>query len=705
MLNPDHQSFRQKLNNAMNQKSNQKITQKKALKAMRLFIAGALCLSIGTSGLPGVDRLAAPVHAEAIHRDVIKVPNGDKKRIAISFVNASIREVLHTIAEAGDVNLIMDESVVGNVTVDLDNTTINEALTSVALIGNLIVSKQPGGIYLAITQQAADSKGLSRELSKVIRVRYANATRLAALLNQSVFANANLSILNATGMGGAGGGAGGAGGLVQVTKATADPRTNSVIIVGSKKEIDLAEAAITRLDKPRESKTFYLSFANAVDVASMLASSIFNDGSANFQLAGGGAGGGAGGAGAGAAAGGGAAGGAGAAGAGGAIGALAGPLVLPTTLLVEQQIIEDGVGINNFGNADGGDASAGLSESVILRGYAKESSSVNVSPQGVLIIPDSRQNAITLLGTAQQIALAESLIPTLDAQLPQVSIEASLIEITDTGLRELGTNLGISGGEIQSGFNNLPVEGTNNTSGAAGVAAGAGLVGLRTVDPTDSNSFGRSGIVFTTDPLSQDSDYLMQLRALVTSQKAKILANPTIVATHDSESIISIVDEVVRRIVTEIDESGFSTQTIELGEAGIVLDILPRVGDDGTISMRLRPSVTSVLSQSTDINGNLITLLSKRDVFTQNVRVKNGNTLVIGGLIKEEDSTRTDKMPGLGDLPIVGAMFRSAQKTGERSEIVLLITPHIISGTKLTPVNATQTRVPLSVRQASTGAY
>ena len=69
--------------------------------------------------------------------------------------------------------------------------------------------------------------------------------------------------------------------------------------------------------------------------------------------------------------------------------------------------------------------------------------------------------------------------------------------------------------------------------------------------------------------------------------KAKILANPTIVAAHDTESIISIVDEIVRRVTTQLDPSGFSTQTVEIGEAGIVMDILPKIGEDGTISMRL----------------------------------------------------------------------------------------------------------------------
>jgi type II secretory pathway component GspD/PulD (secretin) len=589
----------------------------------------------------------------------LMVPNGERK-ISLEFANTSIRTVLNNIARAGQLNLMMDESVAGNISTDLNNITINQALESVAALGNLLIVKQRGNIYLAIGKEAADTKGISRQLSKVVKIHYSTAARIATLLNQSLFSTGGT-----TGSSGSGGTA--------LSKAQADARTNSVLIVGTQQDIDLAEAAVAKLDKPRESKTFYLSHANALDVATMLASSIYNEGAANFSS-----------------------GSSSSSGSGGG----AASNITPATIRVEKQNLTEGTGVNSFGNADSGNASAGFSDAVTLRGYAKTSDTASVSPQGVLIVPDTRQNSITLMGTAEQIALADTLIPTLDAQAAQVSIEASLIEITDTGLKELGTSIGISDGKLQSGFNNTPVEGTGNSSGVSGLPAGTGLIGLPTVDSTDVNAYGRSGFVFTTNPLSKQTDYLTQLRALVTTQKAKVLANPTIVATHDTESIISIVDEVVRRVVTQVDPSGFSTQTVELGEAGIVMDILPKVGNDGSVSMRLRPSVTSVLSQNRDASGNLITLLSKRDVFTQNVRVKDGETLVIGGLIQERDSLRKDKLPALGDLPIVGAMFRSSVKSGQRSEVVMLITPHILSKTQQTPVTSSQTKTPFKSSMA-----
>lgn len=584
----------------------------------------------------------------------INVPNGSVK-VSFSADNDSIRSVLRDLSVQGGLNLMMDESVNGNVTIEMTNVTLNQALDSVAALGDLKILKQGGNIYLAISRQAAIEKGLDRQLSKVIPLSYTNAMRVAQTLNNSLFAPVNSA------NGGAGGGttaAAGATGGPQ--KAKADARTNSIILVGTAQDIELAEATIARMDVPRQSKTFYLSHANALDVATLLAGSAFNDGTGSFQV----------GSGTTSSSGGSAAG---------------GTTMNPTTVRVERTDIQEGTGINTFGSSGGGGASgstnSGLSSTVTLRGSVKTQDTASVSPDNALIVPDTRQNSITIMGTAEQIALAESLIPTFDAQLPQVSIEASLVEISDTNQKEFSTRWGIADGKLQFGFNNQPLSSVS----------GNGLIGLSTIsDPTDINSLARSGISFNTNPAVTRPDYAFAIRNLVTQGKAKILANPTIVATHDSESIISIVDEIVRRVVTTVDQSGFATQTIEIGEAGIVMDILPKIGEDGTVNMRIRPSVTSVLREEVVV-GNLVTLVSRRDLLSQNVRLRDGETLVIGGLIQEQSTTRNDKLPIAGDLPIVSAMFRASQRTGKRTELVLMITPHIISNLKLTPVNVSST--------------
>lgn len=610
--------------------------------------------------LPVLANPAASLDGMAPLTAQLKVPGGEK-RVTLSVTNESIRTVLRQLSQQGGFNLMMDESVVGNVTIELNNVTINEALQAVGAMSDTLIVKQPGSIFLAIARSAAESKGIERQLSKVINIYYSNARRIADVLNRSIFAQA--------------GGSSSAGGAQQVQTARPDPRTNSVIVVGTAREIELAESAIARLDVPRQSKTFYLSHANALDIATMLASSIFNDGTASFVMGG-------------------------SSGGSASTGSSGGSQAAPSGLRVERQDVQEGSGINTFGGGSGGGSgggttSAGFSSNVTLRGFAKATDTAQISPEGAMVIPDTRQNSVTIMGTAEQIALAESLIPTLDAQLPQVAIEASLVEISEDGVKELGNRIGLADGRLQAGFNNTTVSGVQGTKGRR-------LVGMPTVDPTEPEAFGRSGIMFSTNPLARNSDYLVEIRSLMTKNKARILANPTVVATHDTESIISIVDEIVRRVTTQLDPSGFVTQSVEIGEAGIVMDILPKVGEDGTVNLRLRPSVTTVRQETRDALGNIVTLLSKRDMLTQNVRVRDGETLVLGGLIQENETARADKLPGVGDLPIVGAMFRASQRNSHRSELVLLITPHIINKSKITPVNTTS-NTPLKDNSVAAG--
>jgi len=621
----------------------------------------------------------------------LNLPGGNRK-VSLSVSNENVRTVLHNLAQQGGFNLVMDDSVTDPVSVELHNVTINEAVRSVAMMGNLKVLPQAGNIFLVISSQAAQDKGLNRSFSQTIPVHNGSAVRIANLLNQSLFSLPANSGSSAASFSPSGTGSG-----TQYNKVTADPRSNSIMVVGTERDVELAEEAVAKLDKPRHRKTFYLSHGNALDIASILSSSIFNDGTNVLRLNNSGSSGGSSGGGGGSSSGGGGGGGA-SSGGGGMSATTSGSGSMPSVMRIERQDLAEGNGINNFGGGSssggggGGGSSgsstvtSGLSSSVTLRGFVKSSDFVQVSPDGPLVVPDSRQNAITIFGTVEQIALAEKLLPTLDARLPQVSIEASLIEIDDTGLKDLGTGIGFGSGKTQIGFNNA-------------TASNGSLTGLGTVDATDTSAYGRSGISFSTNPLKNPSGTALQIRSLLSQNKAKVLANPTVVATHDMESIISIVDEVVRRVTVQVT-TGFATQTVEIGEAGIVLDILPKIGEDGTLNMRLRPSVTSVLNQQRDALGNIVTLLSKRDMLTQNVRIQDGETLVIGGLVQQNDSLRQDKLPGMGDLPIVGAMFRASQRNNKRSEIVLMITPHIINKTIPTEAISSAPGDPVSTNSA-----
>lgn len=172
----------------------------------------------------------------------------------------------------------------------------------------------------------------------------------------------------------------------------------------------------------------------------------------------------------------------------------------------------------------------------------------------------------------------------------------------------------------------------------------------------------------------------IRLNALISQNKAKLLANPTVVALDGSESLVKITDQIVSRmVVTTEPMTGIVTYSPELCDIGIVLDILPKVSDNGYITMRIRPSITTFLKEVTFGSSGYANLISTREVILQSTRIKSGETLAIAGLIKDSDIKKMSKLPFAGDLPIFGPIFRNTTTDHIKSEVVILITPRVVN--------------------------
>ena len=131
----------------------------------------------------------------------------------------------------------------------------------------------------------------------------------------------------------------------------------------------------------------------------------------------------------------------------------------------------------------------------------------------------------------------------------------------------------------------------------------------------------------------------------------------------------------------------YVTRTYNIGEdAGIQVSITPFISPDGYVTLNIKPEYATIAEQPTasDSAGSYIaaTLLQRRNLDLKNVRIKDGDTLVIGGLIQEEEQKAVSKIPILGDLPIVGTVFRSTNTTKIKQEMVIMITPKIITDTE-----------------------
>ncbi|MFP4007600.1 MAG: secretin N-terminal domain-containing protein [Spirulinaceae cyanobacterium] len=182
--------------------------------------------------------------------------------------------------------------------------------------------------------------------------------------------------------------------------------------------------------------------------------------------------------------------------------------------------------------------------------------------------------------------------------------------------------------------------------------------------------------------------FLASLQAQVTSGNAKILTDPTLVVQEGQEATVRLVQEVitnVERTITTGDGLSQIDAQAEIGEAGLSLTVaIERIDDNGFITLSVSPRVAAIGEEEVldlGFGQNVISLLNIREVSSGLIRMRDGQTLILAGIIQETDRTTVSKVPILGDIPLLGALFRSTNRDSQRQEIIVLVTPQILDDT------------------------
>jgi type IV pilus assembly protein PilQ len=176
--------------------------------------------------------------------------------------------------------------------------------------------------------------------------------------------------------------------------------------------------------------------------------------------------------------------------------------------------------------------------------------------------------------------------------------------------------------------------------------------------------------------------FLSTLQAQIISGNGKILTDPTLVVQEGQKSTVNLTQDVFGGFkINTVAGTGATTSTREpiIKQAGLSLEILVnRIDDNGFVSVGVSPTVSSIGSTLTTADGD-ISLLQSRTLNSGEIRLRDGQTLILSGIIQESDRTSVSKVPILGDIPILGALFRSTNKTNQRQEVVVLLTPQILN--------------------------
>jgi type IV pilus assembly protein PilQ len=297
------------------------------------------------------------------------------------------------------------------------------------------------------------------------------------------------------------------------------------------------------------------------------------------------------------------------------------------------------------------------------------------SPQGSVSSIQGTSHVI-VTDVESKVKQIAALISTIDRITPQVLVEVRIYDITSKDNLDLGvewsagrrTNLDSAGNIINDDFTVSRGGADTYIGSKTDPAIMGGFEGAtgKTADAT--LGFLRLGL------LNEHINVDAQLRAEKENVDAKLLANPRILVLDNEKALFDIVTEhpYVERTIT----SGSVTENVQFKNVGIKLEVTPHVARDGMLRLNISPEFGVVVGQVTVSSSN-VPVIDTRKVNTTAL-VKDNQTVVLGGLRKKDASQQVNKIPLLGDLPLIGGLFRFEGESTVTTELVVFITPHIV---------------------------
>lgn len=258
---------------------------------------------------------------------------------------------------------------------------------------------------------------------------------------------------------------------------------------------------------------------------------------------------------------------------------------------------------------------------------------------------DERANMIAIRETPEIVALAERLVALHDVGEPEVMLEVEVMEVSSTILNNLGL-------DFPNSFTFSPLPEIGATS--------------LTVNSLGTLNGDRIGVGLP--------NLVLNLRREVGD--TNILANPKIRAKNKEKARILIGDKIP--IITSTSSaSGFVSQSVNYQDVGLKLDVEPDISPDDDVTIKLALEVSHLGAQVTTSSGTVAYQIGTRNANTT-LRLRDGETQLLAGLVNKQDISNAHRFPGLGDLPIAGRLFASQRDDGHRTELVLAITPRIM---------------------------
>ncbi|HOX57789.1 MAG TPA: hypothetical protein P5205_06190 [Candidatus Paceibacterota bacterium] len=289
--------------------------------------------------------------------------------------------------------------------------------------------------------------------------------------------------------------------------------------------------------------------------------------------------------------------------------------------------------------------------------------------------PETRR-VVYIADTATAQALAQ-VLTNLDRPKPQVLIKVVFLEVQYNNASDIG---------IEGGWGRQGMDGTITDAAAVN---GYGLSGLSTAAGTNLNRFGQPFNQFNpVSPMTQQgaglyqilgTDYQVTLRAIAQAGKAKVLSRPSILARNNQPATITVGQQVPLITSVRYDNFGNAINSVTYQDVGVILNVTPFITADGLVEMIVSPEISSIdqtltVPISAGVAAPVIDIRSADTVAV----TADGQTVIIGGLIGTSNAKTDTKIPLLGDIPLLGNLFKRRQTADSKSELLIFLTPHIV---------------------------
>ena len=264
-------------------------------------------------------------------------------------------------------------------------------------------------------------------------------------------------------------------------------------------------------------------------------------------------------------------------------------------------------------------------------------------------------------------------ISNLDIPKPQVLIKVVFLEVTYNNGSDIGIDAGFNGYSVGNGGSKSTLSGAN-AFGVSGLASAA----------TNLNAFGLPIAAFGNVPPGAGlyqvlgNDYQATLRAIATAGKTEVLSRPSILARNNQPATITVGQSVPLITSVRYDNFGNAINSVSYEDVGIILKVTPFISNDGLVEMIVAPEISSLTDQTVTIAaGVAVPVIAKRSADTV-VVTPNGQPVIIGGLMQNNKTESESKIPILGDIPLLGNLFKRKIKNNAKTELLIFLTPHIV---------------------------